>query len=70
MAMLLDDTDEWKTEYDQFVFGKGTPYTFLSEDGHFEAEVMGVSMHGHLILKKDDDELKHYASHEVKWLVS
>jgi len=67
MMMLLDDTDEWKSDYDQFVFGKGTHYTFLSEDAHFEAEVIGVSMLGHLILKKRDDEVKHFASHEVKW---
>ena len=69
MTMLEDDTDEWKSDYDQFVFGKGKQATFLSNDESFEAEVMGVSMQGHLILKNSDDELKHYASHEVKWVV-
>lgn len=69
MAMLKVDTDDWKSEYDQYVFGKGNRFTFLSEDSSFEAEVIGVSMQGHLILKRVDDEVKHYATHQVKWLV-
>lgn len=69
MAMLKVDTDNWKSEYDQYVFGKGNQFTFLTEDSRFEAEVIGVSMQGLLILKNGDDELKHYASHEVKWMV-
>ena len=69
MTMLNDDSDDWKSDYDQYVFGKGNQFTFLSEGSSFEAEVIGVSMQGHLILKNGDDELKHYASHEVKWVV-
>lgn len=69
MAMLQVDTDHWKSEYDQYVFGKGNQFTFLSEDARFEAEVIGVSMQGHLILNNVDGEVKSYASHEVKWVV-
>ena len=70
LDMLKVDSDDWKTHYDQYVFGKGNHFTFLSEGSGFEAEVMGVTMQGHLILKNGDNELKHYASHEVKWVVS
>lgn len=69
MAMLEEETYDWKSDYDQYVFGKGNQFTFLSEDSRFEAKVVGVSMQGHLILKNGDDELRHYASHEVKWVV-
>jgi BirA family biotin operon repressor/biotin-[acetyl-CoA-carboxylase] ligase len=69
MTMLNDDSDDWKSDYDQYVFGKGKQFTFLSDESSFEATVVGVSMQGHLILKNGDDELKHYASHEVKWVV-
>lgn len=69
MTMLNVNSDDWKSDYDQYVFGKGNQFTFLSEDTNFQAEVMGVSMQGHLILKNSDDEIKHYASHEVKWVV-
>ena len=69
MAMLEEETYDWKSEYDQYVFGKGKQFTFLAGDSSFEAEVIGASMQGHLILKNGDDELRHYASHEVKWVV-
>lgn len=68
MAMLKVDTDDWKSEYDHYVFGKGNQFTFLSEDSRFEAEVIGVSMEGYLVLKHGDDDVKHYASHQVKWV--
>ena len=69
MAMLKVDTDDWKTVYDQYVFGKGNQFTFLSEDSRFEAEVIGVSMQGHLILNNTGGVIKSFASHEVKWVV-
>ncbi|MDZ4747489.1 MAG: biotin--[acetyl-CoA-carboxylase] ligase [Saprospiraceae bacterium] len=70
MALLKVDNDHWKSDYDQYVFGKGNHFTFLSEESSFEAEVIGVSMQGHLILKNTDDTIKQYASHQVKWVVS
>ncbi len=69
MAMLKVDSDDWKSDYDHYVFGKGNQFTFLSGDSPFEAEVKGVSMQGHLMLKNGHDQIKHYASHEVKWVV-
>lgn len=69
MAMLNDETSDWKSIYDQHVFGKGKHFSFLSEDSNFEAEVIGVSLQGHLILKNGDGELRPFASHELKWVI-
>jgi BirA family transcriptional regulator, biotin operon repressor / biotin---[acetyl-CoA-carboxylase] ligase len=59
----------WKAEYDQHIFGQGARFEFISKESTFPAEVIGVTIGGHLLLRKEDGETKSYASHEVKWVI-
>ena len=69
LSLLEGNPPEWKSEYDLHIFGQGKKFEFLSDETKFEAEVIGVSPDGHLILKNAAGEIKSYASHEVKWVV-
>jgi BirA family biotin operon repressor/biotin-[acetyl-CoA-carboxylase] ligase len=69
LSILDNAPPQWKNDYDGCIFGKGSRFRFISNADSFEAEVMGVSLRGHLELKMDDGEIKSFASHEVKWVV-
>ena len=69
LEILEDESNSWKKEYDQCVFGKGQSFAFISGEHSFEATVTGVSLEGHLLLEQSDGVSKSYASHEVKWVL-
>lgn len=70
LDILDDESISWKNEYDQYVFGKGHTFPFVSGDTTFEAIVHGMSMEGHLMLKMPDGQIRSFASHEVKWVIA
>ncbi len=69
LSLLESSPFEWKTAYDEHIFGKGKRHSFISGENIFEATVSGISLDGHLLLQNDAGEIKSYASHEVKWVI-
>lgn len=69
LSILDNEPPQWKAEYDEHIFGKENRFWFISNADSFEAEVVGVSLRGHLELKMDNEEIKSFASHEVKWVI-
>lgn len=67
---LLDHPSGWKKEYDHCVYGLDRKFDFITGGDVMEGMVKGVSLQGHLLLETSDQEIKSFASHEIKWVIS
>jgi biotin-(acetyl-CoA carboxylase) ligase len=66
---LESDEVDWKTSYDQRIFGKGNKHTFMTNDQTFDATVKGITGDGRIILETEDGAQEKFGTHEVKWMV-
>ena len=69
LRMLQSPPADWKTIYDDSIYGKEKTHSFESANDKFNAIVQGVSMDGALILHVENGEVRSYLSHEVKWIL-
>jgi len=69
MRIWNEPAENWKTEYDMFLYGKGENNLFLIGDTEIVAMVNGVDNEGRIILEKQNGEVKSYFSHEIKWMI-
>ena len=69
LTMLELAPANWKEVYDGFIYGKEKRYQFDSDHHRFQAEVIGISLEGALMLRLENGEIKSFLSHEVKWVI-
>ena len=69
MRTWNEPAENWKTEYDMFLYGKDENNSFLLGDTEIVAMVKGVDNEGRIILEKQNGKVKSYFSHEIKWMI-
>lgn len=66
---IIDETKEdWKPEYDRFVYGLGLQNSFDNNGEIIFGKIEGIGNDGKILLQKEDGERLSYFAHELKWL--
>ena len=68
MSIIHEPNENWKAEYDQFIYGYGLQNSFEKNGEVISAVIEGVGNDGKLLIKKGDGERLSYFAHELKWL--
>lgn len=69
LEIFQDPGQDWKEEYDRFIFRRNEVSTFNIEGEIKKAIVEGVDMEGKIMLLDEQGESKSYFSHEIKWIL-
>lgn len=68
MNIIDEPIENWKPEYNRFIYGLGRQFLFEKNGEVISATVEGVGYDGKLLLQKKDGQRLSYFAHELKWL--
>lgn len=68
-TMRSSNADAIAAEYKGLLLGLGQERSFIDTDGMFTATIEGTEPDGHLLLRRTDGSLSHYAFKEVEQLI-
>ncbi len=67
LNLITTPTIQWKSKYDQVIYGMGKKHSFLLNGDPIEATITGVSAEGKLTIAMQNGSTASFATHEIQW---